>query len=209
MPQNMIGKIHWLGHDSFCVQGSRVVYFDPWEISDEPKADLILISHEHFDHCSPDDVSKLSKPGTVIVTEPKSASKLSGDVRVMKPGDSVDINGIKVTAVASYNLSKPFHPKENNWLGFVVELDGVKIYHAGDTDFIPEMATLGKIDIALIPVSGTYVMDAEQGIQAARAIKPQIAVPMHYGKIVGSAADAEKFAEALSGEMTIVVKEKE
>jgi len=208
MPEKMIDKIHWLGHDSFYVQGSKVVYFDPWEVSGSPKADLVLVSHDHYDHCSPEDVAKISKPETVIVTEPDSAKKLKGNVKSMKPGQSLEVSGVKIKAVPSYNVDKQFHPKANNWLGFIVELDGVKIYHAGDTDFIPEMKGL-DVDIALIPVSGTYVMNADQAVQAARAIKPKIAVPMHYDKIVGSEADAKKFAEALKNEMKVVVKKKE
>ena len=208
MPEKMIDKIHWLGHDSFYVQGSKVVYFDPWDVSGEPKADLILVSHEHFDHCSPDDVARISKPDTLIITEPQSAAKLSGRIKTLKPGESVEEAGVKVTAVPSYNTDKNFHPKQNQWLGFIVEMDGVSIYHTGDSDFIPEMKDL-NVDIALIPVSGTYVMDASQAIEAARAIKPKIAVPMHYGKIVGSDGDAAKFAEALKNDMKVVVKTKE
>lgn len=208
MPEKMIENIHWLGHDGFYVAGSRVVYFDPWEISDGPKADVICISHEHFDHCSPGDGEKISKEDTVIVTEALAAGKLSGDVRVLKPGESVEVAGVRVTAVPSYNTDKAFHPKSNEWLGFVVEMDGIKIYHAGDADFIPEMKDL-DVDIALIPVSGTYVMDADQAIETARAIKPKVAVPMHYGKIVGSEDDAKRFAEALKDEMTVVIKQKE
>lgn len=208
MPDKMIENVHWLGHDGFYVQGSKVVYFDPWEISGGPKADVVCITHEHFDHCSPDDVANISKDGTLIVTEAQAAEKLSGNVKVLKPGESIEEGGVKITAVPSYNTDKDFHPKGNDWLGFIVELDGVKIYHAGDADFIPEMNDL-EVDIALIPVSGTYVMDADQGIEAARAIKPKIAVPMHYGKIVGSEDDAKKFAAALEGEMTVVIKQKE
>ncbi len=208
MPEKMIENIHWLGHDGFYATGSKVVYFDPWEISEGPKADVICITHDHFDHCSPSDVKKISKDDTVIVTEAVAAEKLSGDVRVLKPGQSVDAGGTRVNAVPSYNTDKDFHPKSNEWLGFVVEMDGVRIYHAGDADFIPEMRDL-DVDIALIPVSGTYVMDVDQAIEAARAIKPKIAVPMHYGKIVGSEDDAKKFAEALKDEMTVVIKQKE
>ena len=208
MPEKMIDKVHWLGHAGFYVEGSKVVYFDPWEIGDTPKADLVLVSHEHFDHCSPEDVAKICKPDTVIVTEPQSAPKLTGNVKVVKPGDTLDVAGVKITVLPSYNTDKDFHPKENAWLGFIVELDGVKIYHAGDADFIPEMEGL-EVDIALLPASGTYVMDADQAISAARAIKPKIAVPMHYGKIVGSEDDAKKFAAALEGEIRVVVKEKE
>jgi L-ascorbate metabolism protein UlaG (beta-lactamase superfamily) len=204
----MIENIHWLGHDGFYVAGSKVVYFDPWEIGAGPKADLVCISHEHYDHCSPGDVEKISKQDTVIVTEAAAAGKLSGNVRVLKPGESLEVAGVLVAAVPSYNTDKSFHPKSNQWLGFVVEVDGVKIYHAGDSDFIPEMKGL-EVDIALIPVSGTYVMNVEQAIEAARAIKPKIAVPMHYGKIVGSEDDAERFAQALEDEITVVIKQKE
>ena len=208
MPENMIQKIHWLGHDSFYVTGSKVVYFDPWEISGTPLADIVLISHDHFDHCSPEDVARISKPDTVIVTEPVSARKLSGDVRVLGPGETLNVAGVKITAAPSYNIDKQFHPRENDWLGFIVDLDGVTIYHTGDSDFIPEMKDL-RADIALLPVSGTYVMDADQAVQAALAINPRIAVPMHYGKIVGSEADAERFAAALQGKVKVVIKEKE
>ena len=142
------------------------------------------------------------------MTEPQSAAKLEGDVRIMKPGDVIEVGGVKVTAVPSYNTDKQFHPKENNWLGFIVEMDGKSIYHTGDADFIPEMKSV-TVDIALIPVSGTYVMDAAQAIEAARAIKPAIAIPMHYGKIVGDQADAEKFAQTLKDEIKVVIKEKE
>ena len=174
-----------------------------------PKADIILISHEHFDHCSPEDVAKITKDDTVIITEPAAAAKLAGgDLRVAKPGDVLEIQGVTIKAMAAYNVDKHFHPKENNWLGFVVEMDGTSIYHTGDSDYIPEMDDL-KVDIALLPVSGTYVMDADQAIKAARAIKPKIAVPMHYGKIVGSENDAQKFADALKGEMEVVIKSKE
>ena len=205
MPDQMMDKIHWLGHDSFYVDASKIIYFDPWEVSGSPKADLVLISHDHFDHCSPEDVEKISKPETVIVTEANSAAKLKGRVEVLEPGQSLTEYGVKITAVPSYNTDKHFHPKENKWLGFVVEIDGVTIYHAGDSDFIPEMKDL-RVDIALIPVSGTYVMTADQAIEAARAIQPKIAVPMHFGKIVGSEEDAQKFARALANEMKVVIK---
>lgn len=206
MTEKMIDNIHWLGHDGFYVQGSKTVYFDPWEVGGEPKADIVLVSHEHYDHCSPEDVTRISKPGTIIVTEPDAARKLPGKVEVLRPGQSLETGGVKITAVPSYNTDKQFHPKSKNWLGFIVELDGVKIYHAGDSDFIPEMEGL-EVDIALIPVSGTYVMDPDQAAAAARAIKPKIAVPMHYGKIVGSEADAEKFAQNLVGEIKVVIKQ--
>jgi L-ascorbate metabolism protein UlaG (beta-lactamase superfamily) len=205
----MIDRLHWLGHDSFYVQGSKVVYFDPWDVPESaPPADIILISHAHHDHCSPQDVERLSKPETVIVADYESAAQVSGEVRVVAPGDVLEVEGVIIRAVPAYNLDKPFHPKDAGWLGFVVEIDGVSIYHTGDSDHIPEMKGLSP-DIALIPVSGTYVMDADQAINAARDINPKIAVPMHYGKIVGDENDAKRFAQTLKDEIKVVVKTKE
>ncbi len=206
-PKEMIKNISWLGHDCFRINASKVVYFDPYQIQGGPVADIILISHDHFDHCSPEDVAKIQQPSTVIVTEKDSAKKLSGDVRVVKPGDTVRIDDVTVEAVYSYNTDKDFHPKKNGWLGFIVELDGVRIYHAGDTDFIPEMKDY-RVDIALLPVSGTYVMTADQAVKAALAINPKIAIPMHYGAIVGDGNDAQKFRSQLEGKVDVVVLQK-
>jgi L-ascorbate metabolism protein UlaG (beta-lactamase superfamily) len=208
MIQEMSRKIHWLGHDAFRIDGKKTLYFDPYEISPGPKADLILVSHEHFDHCSPEDISRIQQPETVIVTEKDSAGKLSGDVRVTKPGDSIVVDDIRIEVVPSYNTDKAFHPKKNGWLGFVVEMEGVRIYHAGDTDFIPEMNDF-QVDIALLPVSGTYVMTADQAVRAATALGPQLAIPMHYGAIVGGAEDALHFREALEGKVEVLILPKE
>ncbi|MBW2283018.1 MAG: MBL fold metallo-hydrolase [Deltaproteobacteria bacterium] len=200
-------KFKWLGHDGFLVETEKTIYFDPYEIFGGPTADLVLISHDHFDHCSPEDVARVQGPDTVIVTESASAAKLSGDVRVVKPGDSLDFGGITLEAVPSYNTDKDFHPRANDWLGFIVEAEGVRVYHAGDSDFIPEMNDL-KVDIALLPVSGTYVMTAEQAVEAALAIRPKLAIPMHYGAIVGSEQDAVRFKEALAGKIDVMILQK-
>jgi len=205
--QEIVEKVVWLGHDAFRIEAAKTIYFDPYGIAGGPKADLILISHDHFDHCSPDDVAKLQKAGTVIITEKNSARKLTGDVRVIRPGDTVNVEGIKVTGVPSYNTDKDFHPRKNGWLGFIVELGGVKIYHAGDTDFIPEMKDL-EVDVALLPVSGTYVMTAEQAVKAALSIKPQVAIPMHYGAIVGDEKDALQFKKGLEGKVEVRILKK-
>jgi L-ascorbate metabolism protein UlaG (beta-lactamase superfamily) len=205
--QEMVKQIAWLGHDTFRITGSKTVYFDPFQIASGPKADVVLVTHAHYDHCSPEDVARISGDRTVVVTEKDSAAQLSGDVRTVAPGDKVDVEGVRIEAVPAYNIGKQFHPKANGWLGFVVEIDGVRVYHAGDSDFIAEMNDI-RTDIALLPVSGTYVMTADEAVQAALAIGPKIAVPMHYGAIVGGASDAEAFAAALKGRVEVVVLEK-
>jgi L-ascorbate metabolism protein UlaG (beta-lactamase superfamily) len=207
MVQDIAKKIVWLGHDSFRIDASKTIYLDPYQVSSGPKADLIMITHDHFDHCSPDDVAKIQQPGTVIVTEKDSAKKLTGDLRVIKPGESLVVDEVKVEAVPSYNTDKEFHPKRNAWLGFIIEIQGVRVFHAGDTDFIPEMSGF-NVDIALLPVSGTYVMTADQAVEAALAISPKLAIPMHYGTIVGSDQDAITFKKALEGKIEVLVLQK-
>jgi L-ascorbate metabolism protein UlaG (beta-lactamase superfamily) len=196
-------KITWLGHDSFRLSNGKTVYIDPYQLKTSDKADVLLISHEHFDHLNLDDIKKVATSNTSVVTSPQCSDELKKvkvkEVVVLKPGEKVKVQGINIEAVAAYNTNKinpgtgkPFHPKEDNKLGFVVTLNNVRIYHAGDTDAIPEMSKV-KTDIALLPVSGTYVMTADEAAQATKMIKPQIAIPMHYGAIVGSIKDAEKF----------------
>ena len=204
MLQEMAKKIAWLGHDAFRIDADKTIYFDPYEISGGPGADLILISHDHFDHCSPEDVAKIRQEGSILITEKDSAAKLTGDVRILAPGESLELDGVKVEAVPAYNRDKEFHPQKNQWLGFIVEMEGVRIYHAGDTDRIPEMKDF-QVDIALLPVSGTYVMTADQAVEAALDIGPKLAIPMHYGAIVGGEEDARKFKEALEGKVKVMI----
>ncbi len=198
MIEEVFKKLSWLGHDGILYQNKKIIYFDPFQIAGGPAADIILISHDHFDHCSPDDVKKIQTKDTVIVTEADSAKKLTGKIEILKPGETKTIQGITIEAVPSYNTNKDFHVKAKGWLGFVVTLEGVRVYHPGDTDFIPEMKEI-KADIAFLPVSGTYVMTAQEAAEAAKVLKPKIAIPMHYGAIVGTEEDAKKFAELLKG----------
>lgn len=205
---NMLNKIQWLGHDCFKITNDKVIYTDPFELNKKDKADIILITHSHYDHCSPEDVYKIQTPDTIIVATEDCKKNLSGNIKIVKPGNKLDVKGIHIEAVPAYNINKKFHPKENNWVGYIFTIDEEKIYLAGDTDYIPEMKTF-KVDIALLPVSGTYVMTAEEAVKAALDIKPKIAIPMHYGSIVGSNSDAEKFAKELKGKIEVKILKKE
>ncbi|MEM5869642.1 MAG: MBL fold metallo-hydrolase [Candidatus Aenigmatarchaeota archaeon] len=189
-------KIKWLGHASFKISNKLTIYIDPFQVTEKDKADLIFITHEHYDHCSVDDIRKLVKEDTVaVITEDCIAKLRNFKTFPVLPGKSYEVKGIKFSTVPAYNLSKAFHTRASNWVGYVIEIEGVRIYHAGDTDFVPEMKELKAIDIALLPVGGTYTMNAEEAAKAVNSFKPKVAVPMHYGKIVGSERDAERFKE--------------
>ncbi|MBI2578415.1 MAG: MBL fold metallo-hydrolase [Candidatus Aenigmarchaeota archaeon] len=177
-------EITWLGHASFLIKGSKVIYIDPFVLPSSPeKADYILVTHDHYDHCDAEKIKQVRKDSTIIISSKAAAEKIQAQV-VMKPGD-VYKHGIEVEAVPAYNVDKfrspdmPFHPKGAG-LGFVVEIDGKRIYHAGDTDNITEMHELHRIDAALMPVGGTYTMTASEAGEAAAVIKPKFLIPMHY-----------------------------
>jgi L-ascorbate metabolism protein UlaG (beta-lactamase superfamily) len=202
----MIENIHWLGHDGFRIDGKATIYVDPWNLNiGAPKADLILITHDHYDHCSPDDVAKISKEDTVIVTIAAAARRLQGDVRVVKAGDSLTVSGTFIEVVPAYNVNKHFHPQSAGHVGFIFTVGDKRIYHAGDTDLIPEMDSI-QADIALLPVSGKYVMTADEAVQSAQKVMPQVALPMHYGAgVAGSIKDAERFRDRLQGKVEVVI----
>jgi L-ascorbate metabolism protein UlaG (beta-lactamase superfamily) len=190
----MLDKIFWLGHSSVKIAGEAILYIDPWKIEGGEEADIILISHPHHDHLSPDDVKKITKEGTVVVTTADCARQLEGNVRIVRPGEELTIDDVTVEAVPSYNLEKAFHPREEQWIGFVVTMGGKRIYYCGDCDFIPEMREI-RADIVIVPVGGTYTMTAEEAARAVNIIKPEAAVPIHYDDIVGSRKDAERFRD--------------
>jgi len=205
-------EITWLKHDAFLLKGDGIVVaIDPYELRSVPeKADLVLVTHDHFDHCDPNSVRLVAKPDTVVVAPQKAASKLGKNVRVVKAGDVLTEKGVTIKVVPAYNVRperQRFHPKNYGGVGYLITLAGKTIYHPGDTDLIPEMDNLGQVDIALLPVSGTYVMDAQEAAEAVKRIKPTHVIPMHYGSIVGSKADAEKFAQLVAGQTTVHILE--
>jgi L-ascorbate metabolism protein UlaG (beta-lactamase superfamily) len=203
----MLENITWLGHDAFKIAASKIIYLDPYGLGGELEpADVICISHDHYDHCSPDDVAGIQKQDTIIVAAENCMGKLKGDVRFVKAGDKVTIDDLTIEVIPAYNVKREkqqFHPRGAGGVGFILTVEGTRIYHAGDTDPIPEMEGLG-VDIAMIPVSGVYVATAEEAVEAANKIKPKVVIPMHFGSIVGSRADAERFKELWPGEVVIM-----
>jgi L-ascorbate metabolism protein UlaG (beta-lactamase superfamily) len=202
----LIDSVAWLGHAGFRVEaGGATIYIDPYRVpATAPKADAILITHGHYDHFSPQDVERLSHGRTWLVAPAAVAERATGRVVSIAPGEAVELehlHGVDVAAVAAYNTSKrdsdgrAFHPREAGWVGFDLNVRGERLYHSGDTDVIPEMDTVVGVDVALLPVCGTYVMTAGEAAEAARRIQPRVAVPMHWGGHLGTRADAEAFAE--------------
>lgn len=187
--------LRWQGRD-------LVVHMDPWGVPDgEPKADLVLITHAHFDHYSQEDVDRVVKDGTVIVAPHDVASECltSGDVRPIRPGETLEAAGLSVSAVPAYNARPErleMHPRDNNWVGYVIDLGGTRTYIAGDTDHIPEMADI-KADLAFVPVGGTYTMDLQEAAGAIKEIAPKLAVPVHFGFVVGSRSTGDEFVQAI------------
>lgn len=200
----MLENIHWLGHASVKITGAKTIYIDPWKLKEPVPADIILVTHDHYDHCSPEDIEKIRRKDTVVVSPQDSSGKLKA--KTLRPGDTISINGVSIKAVPAYNTNKQFHPRGNNWVGYLVTIDGKTIYHPGDTDATPEMEEL-RPDIAFFPIGGTYTMDAKEAAEIANKIKPGMAIPMHYGDIIGSKKDAERFKELCKCKVSILEAE--
>jgi L-ascorbate metabolism protein UlaG (beta-lactamase superfamily) len=211
----LVDAVEWLGHSGFRISaGGRWIYIDPYRVAaDSPKADLILITHDHYDHFSPQDVELLSTAHTELIAPAAVAEKVAGRVHSIAPGEEIEpdgLRGVSVRALAAYNTSKRgpdgevFHPRHAGGVGYDLNVRGERLYHAGDTDVIPEMDAVAGVDVALLPVSGTYVMTAGEAAEAARRIQPRVAVPMHWGGHMGTRADAEAFRRAAPVDVRIM-----
>jgi len=211
----LLDALEWLGHSGFRLRvGRELVYIDPYRVPDRsPPADLILVTHGHYDHFSPQDVERLSTERTWLVGPAAVAERVSGQVHSIAPGEALDddmVRGLHVAAIAAYNTSKrdadgnAFHPREAGWVGYDLNVRGERLYHSGDTDVIPEMDGITGVDVALLPVSGIYVMTAHEAAEAARRIQPRVAVPMHWGQHIGTEEDARAFADRAPVEVQIL-----
>jgi len=206
-------KIKWLGHAGFLLNNSKIVYIDPFQLkTDLPVADLILITHGHYDHCSLEDIQKIVGPKTLILAPSDCSSKLVRgevplNVSIIEPGQEIKVSDrIRVDIFPAYNLDKPFHTKDSGGVGYLIKFEDVLIYHAGDTDTIPEMQRLtgyqgsGKNLVALLPIGGRFTMCSEEAFEAVKIIKPTFTIPMHYGSIAGTSEDAREFASLCEAE---------
>ena len=194
----------WLGHASFKIEGSLVVYIDPWKIGQVVKdGNLILVSHTHQDHWSTTDIEKVRCRDSRLIGA-GDVINAAGEGDVLAPGGIIEFGDIRITGMPAYNLRKPFHPRKKQWLGFVIDIDGVRIYYAGDTDRIPEMADLEDIDLALLPAGGKFTMNASRAAAAAGDIGAVQSMPYHWGTIIGRESDARQFAD-LAGDGDVVL----
>ncbi|MBR5338306.1 MAG: MBL fold metallo-hydrolase [Lachnospiraceae bacterium] len=208
----MMKNIRVFTQSSIKIQdGSKAIYIDPFQMKEAPKdADYILITHDHSDHFSPEDIGKVAKSSSVLIVPEGMASKASqvgssvGSVETVKPGESREISGLKLETVASYNISKQFHPKSSGWVGYILTVEGKRIYIAGDMDATPEAKAV-KCDVAMVPIGGTYTMDAKEAAELINAIAPEVAIPTHYGSVVGSPADADTFSKNVKAPVKVEV----
>lgn len=209
----MTEHIEVLTHSSIRIQGENgTVYVDPFQMKDAPHdADYILITHDHYDHFSPEDVEKAAGSHTILVV-PEKMKKKAGQVRglvgrlcTVEPGCHYDIDGLALETVAAYNSLKPFHVKRAGWVGYILSLDGKRVYIAGDTDATDEAKQV-KCDIAMVPIGGTYTMDAKKAAELINTIRPAVAIPTHYGSIVGKKEDAVSFAEGVKEPVKVEIK---
>ncbi len=208
----MLDEVKINCHSSIKIQKDKTIYIDPFRIKNEfHDADFVFITHSHYDHFSTEDIVKISKTSTVFITmlETKSDLELLGipedQIIIVKPNNDYEIKGIKFKTVPAYNKNKNFHPKENNWVGYIIELNGTKYYIAGDTDNISEIQNI-ECDVAFLPIGGKYTMNAEEAAELANRINTKVIVPIHYGTLVGTQEDLEKFIKLTNKKAEILIK---
>ena len=202
----MIERIEWLGHASFRIQGSPLIYIDPWRVARNAfHADVILVTHDHYDHCSSADVEKLRGPGTVVVSNPM-AGKVLGNTTILRPWQVMNIERACIKAVPAYNSH---HPQEFGGLGYVISIDHYDIYYTGDTDVIPEMSMI-RPDVLILPVGGRQTMTVDGAIEAVRRLRPRWVIPSHWGSPAegGSIVDVKAFAKGIDGVCELVLPER-
>ena len=199
----MLNNIEVLYHSSIRINKEKTIYIDPFKIDrNYNDADIIFVTHDHYDHYSEEDIDKVINENTVIVIPEELLTKVlkkeinKEAIVTVEPNKKYMVQGIKFETVPAYNINKTFHPKENDWVGYVIELNDVKYYIAGDTDITEENKKV-KCDVAFVPVGGTYTMDFKEAAQLVNEIQPKVAVPIHYGSVVGTKQDAEEFIKLL------------
>ena len=206
----MTENIRVLTHSSIKITGEATVYVDPFQIVDvENDADIILITHDHFDHFSPEDITKVIKSDTILVVPKKMEKQVSsissGDIITVEPEEQKQLGKITIKTVPAYNPLKPFHPKGAGWVGYLIEMGGVRIYVAGDTDITKENKEVA-CDVAMVPIGGTYTMDAKKAAELVNIIRPKVAIPIHYGSAAGAKTDEEVFRANVDAEISVEVK---
>lgn len=199
----LLDNVHWLGQSGVKITGEQIIYVDPLDIQGGETADLILITHDHYDHLSEKDIQLIQGDKTTILIPEPYKNKVKGNVRGVKPGETLILQGVEIQVVPAYNIGKPYHPREKHYVGYVFTVENVTYYHAGDTDRIPEMQSI-KADVVFLPVGGTYTMNAEEAAKAVQDIQPKVAVPIHWGSIIGSRKDAERFQSLCDCEVRIL-----
>ena len=199
----MLKNIEVLYHSSIKISKNKVIYIDPFKIDKNYNdADIVFITHDHFDHYSEEDIDKVINENTTIIIPEELLTKLlrkginKNAIITVEPNEKYMVQGIKFETIPAYNTNKTFHPKENDWVGYIITLDGIRYYIAGDTDITEENRKV-KCDVAFVPVGGTYTMDFKEAAQLINEIQPKIAVPIHYGSVVGTKQDATDFIKLL------------
>ncbi len=211
----MLENIEVLCHSSIKINIEKVIYIDPFKIDKNYNdADIIFITHDHYDHYSEEDIDKIKKENTIIIVPEQLLTKLlnkgfkKDHIITVKPKKQYIVEGIKFETIPAYNINKELHPKENKWIGYIIELNGIKYYIAGDTDITEENKKV-RCDVAFVPVGGTYTMNFKEASSLVNKIKPKMAIPIHYGSIVGTKQDAINFLKLLNPEIKSKILMKE